>query len=102
MADLTRITAKFPGRCAASGQSFGAGAYVLHDPASKRCYLPGHEPEGSATRQEPLPGQQQEAYGLGWRAGAPDALPTACPYPAKSPEAAMWANGMRDRHRKGA
>lgn len=99
---LTRITAKFPGRCAASGTAFGRGAYVLHDPETRRCYLPEHAPEGAEVRDVPLPGEQQEAHGLGWRAGAPDAPPTACPYPAGSPEEAMWTRGLRERHARGA
>lgn len=101
MAELVRITARFPGRCAASGQPFGRGAYVLHDPMTKRCYLPGHEPEGSGLRETPLPGEQQAAYGEGWRAGAPDAPLSSCPYPDGSPERALWWRGLKDRHARG-
>ncbi len=97
---LTRITAKFPGKCASSGAPFEMGTTILHDPVSRRCFLPGNEPEG-ATVTVPLAGAKSKAYTDGWAAGAPGAPMTTNPHPAKSPEARMWTDGLRDRHKSG-
>ncbi len=92
---LTRIIAKWPGKCAASGQSFGAGAEVLHDAEAKRCYLPEHAPPGAEV-QGSVEEQMAEAYERGRLAGAPDAPPTICPYTSPSALAHRWHQGVDD------
>jgi hypothetical protein len=100
MLTLTRITAKFPGKCAESGKAFQAGTVILHDQVRRRCFLPGSEPEGAVVT-EPVAGAKSAAYHAGWAAGAPDAPLTRCPHVAGSPEAKMWGEGLRDRHASG-
>lgn len=100
MATLNRIKAKFPGRCASSGADFTAGAEILHDPVTRRCYLPAHAPAG-AVIVVPLEGSKTRSYREGWDAGAPGAPFAACPYPDKSAEQRLWAEGLRDRARSG-
>lgn len=100
MITLHRIVAKFPGRCAASGEHFAAGRTILHHAEARKCYLPGCEPEG-ATIVEPVAGSQSAAYRAGWAAGAPGSPMTSNPHPAKTPENKMWTDGLRDRHASG-
>lgn len=95
---LNQITAKFPGRCAASGEEFAVGATVLHDPSTRRCFLPAHAPAGALVTV-PVAGAKSAAYRAGWEAGAPDAPMASNPHPPGSPEARMWTDGLRDRHR---
>lgn len=97
---LNKITAKWAGRCAASGKQFAAGDVILHDPLSRRCYLPGSEPKGYLV-VEPVGGVQSPAYKAGWDAGAPGAPMTACPHKTGTAEAKDWSAGLRDRHRSG-
>lgn len=94
---LTRIRAKFPGKCAASGYEFAAGAEILHNAATRRCYLPAHAPD-DATVVEVVAGAKSAAYRAGWDAGAPGAPLSTNPHAASTAEFRMWLDGLRDRH----
>lgn len=86
---LTPITAKWRGKCACCGARFEGGTFVLHDAAARRCYLRGHEPEGSET----LDIQATPAFRQGLQDGCAAEL-RECPFPSGTADAAYWLQGV--------
>ncbi len=82
---MDRIVAKWAGKCAATGRPFAAGATVMHDPSTKRCYLPGNEPVAAE-------GARDAGRAAARRLRAGEIV--ECPHAAGSPSAAEWHAGV--------